>query len=680
MIGRVLGERYRLVAHIGTGRFTNVYLAHDRSRSCRVTVKLLPAEFLPYGWATDPSLADLFVEAVGEAASVNHPHIVAPRDWGKSDHGLHVVSDYLEGGSLLGMLESGHLLSPSQALMVGLEVARGLEHIHHLGLIHRDIRPSNVLFDNRGQAHLADLGMSRVLTSLEATGALAARSVFARMDTVRYASPEQAQGLTPDGKSDVYSLVLVLAEALSGRVPFDSDDPEHTQMAKMSRQLDLDGRFGRLGRILEQAGRPDRNERPRAHELALGFLATAESMHRPEPLPLSKAEPEIPELEDPESEPGSPDSTTTPQNRTSHRRGPEGPIGTAPQPEHPTGATTQPGRPHRPPHPTEPPTQPGRPARAPHPTEPPTQPGRPARSTDPGNPRKLLLPLMVLLVGVLGVGVYLLGDDWFGADTRPMPDLTGTGEAGLLRFENEFGWVLDRREQRQDGTVAGQVLRQNPQPGTGLERGETVTVWVSLGPELVTIPGDIKGMAVPDAEFFLVDMGLSVGGTVERHHETVPEGIIIEVDELFPEVEPGSSVDLVVSLGPEPRVIPDIATGTPPAVARERLEELRLRVEEWRVEDAQVAPDQVVRVEPPPGTEVAADSVVTVVVSDGPPQMTVPLLATLSVEEATEILEGMDLCRGEIEGPPDTEILTSNPPAEAVVDSGTCVELITRPE
>ena len=266
--GRVLGGRYRLVSRIGAGRFTHVYLAYDLAQSRRVAVKLLSEEVLPDEWARSSAFASRFLEAAEVAAATAHPHLAAVYDWGESEIGLYVVGDYLEGGSLQGMLRARQLLSPSQALMVGLEVARGLEHIHRQGLVHRDVRPSNILFDSRGRSRLADLGTSWVLTSSETGGTLMSRSVFSAIDAVRYASPEQAQGLSADHKSDVYSLVLVLTEALSGRVPFESDDPDDTQMAKMSRQLDLAGQFDRLGRVLEMAGRPERDERPSAHDLS----------------------------------------------------------------------------------------------------------------------------------------------------------------------------------------------------------------------------------------------------------------------------------------------------------------------------------------------------------------------------------------------------------------------------
>ena len=614
VIGRVLGGRFRLMTRIGPGRFTDVYIAYDLAASRRVAVKLLSEDLLPDGWA---GLASRFLEAAGEAAAVSHPHVVGVQSWGDSDLGLYVVGDYMEGGSLLGMLDAGHLLSPSQVLMVGLDIARGLEHIHRQGIIHGDIRPSNVLFSRRGRARLADLGTSWALSSSEREGALMARSVFSAIDAVRYASPEQAQGLTPDHKSDVYSLVLVLTEVLTGRVPFDSDDPEYTQMAKMSRHLDLAGQFDRLGRVLEQAVRPERDDRPTARDLGIGLLAAAETLPRPAPLPLSKPGPDVPDTGE-------------------------------------SAAATAPDR-----LPEE---------AAPKPTS------RPAV-------RRLLATVVALvLLGAAGFGAFKLWDNWFGTETQPVPDLIGASDADLSRIESDFGWVLDRREQRQDSTVAGQILRQAPQPGTGLERGKTVTVWISLGPELVSVPGNLTGLSIADAEQALAAVGLSTGEISERFDEVAIEGVVIEVDEMLLQLEQGSRVDLVVSLGPPPRLVPEIDAGMSLAAALEQLEEAGLEALEWRVADNQVEAGHVLRVEPLPGTEVAANSVVTVVVSDGPEQVRIPFLATLGTDEAAAILEATGLCRGEIVGPPDAEVLASSPPAEAVVDFGTCVSLITRPE
>ncbi|WP_420637669.1 protein kinase domain-containing protein [Candidatus Poriferisocius sp.] len=624
VIGQVLGGRYRLLAFLGSGRFTNVYVAHDLSTTDQVVVKLPNEDVLPDGWSSEGIYARRFREAAEQAAAVRHRHLVTVHGWGASELGLYVVSEYLDGGSLQQMLDAGNLLSPSQALMVGLELARGLVAVDQHGLVHRDIRPSNIVFDGQGQAHLADLGTSWVMTSSETEEALVARSVFSANDAVRYASPEQAHGLMADHTSDVYSLVLVLTEALSGRVPFDSDDPDYTQMAKMSRPLDLAGQFGRLGRVLEHAARPDRHSRPHAGQLAKELLDSAQSLPPPEPLPLTKRDWQVPE---------------------------------------PVGVATPP---------VEPPAQ-ARPARS-------RDRRSTSRSTRTSTKRLRWALVAFVLVGAAGFGAYALWQNPFGGESPTVPDLAGADDAALARIQSEFGWEINRLERRQDGTMAGTVLDQDPPPGTELDRGETLTVWVSLGNELVVIPGNLVGLATEDAEALLGQVGLVVGEITRRHDEVIVAGAVVQVDELFSQVEPGAAVDLLVSLGPSPRTVPEVVTGTPLVVAQERLEELRLQGLEWRVPDNQVAADHVVRLEPPPGTEVPADAVITVVVSDGPERVRVPLLATLQPPEAIDLLEEIGLCGGEIDGPPDAEILTSNPPAEAVVDFGTCVDLVTRPD
>ena len=366
------------------------------------------------------------------------------------------------------------------------------------------------------------------------------------------------------------------------------------------------------------AVRPERDDRPSARDLGLALLASAGSLPRPAPLPLPKAGPEISDT-----------AETAAVGASSSRS---------------EAASAPPD------------------------------------AVRPGFRRLLVALVALVLLGAAGFGVFALWERQFGTESQPVPDLSGADEAELLRIESEFGWVLNRLDQRQDGTAAGQVLRQEPQPGAELEEGGTVTVWVSLGPELVAIPSNLAGLAVQDAEISLDAVGLSVGEITQRPDETVIAGAVIEVDELFTEVEPGSSVDLVVSLGPLPRVVPDIEAGSSLAVARERLEQVRLEVLESRVSDNVVQVDHVVRLEPPPGTEVAADSIITVVVSTGPEQVRVPFLATLGVGDAVNVLEQADLCLGEVEGPLDSEILASNPPADTVVDFGMCVDLFTRPD
>ena len=163
-----------------------------------MAVKILHAAL-----AEDEAFLRRFRAEAQAAAALNHPNVMAVYDWGHDDVPF-LVTEYLGGGSLRTMLDQGRLLSPAQALMVGLEASRGLDYAHRRGFVHRDIKPANLLFDEEARLRIADFGLARALAEAawtEPQGAV--------LGTARYASPEQARGETLDGRSDVYSLALV---------------------------------------------------------------------------------------------------------------------------------------------------------------------------------------------------------------------------------------------------------------------------------------------------------------------------------------------------------------------------------------------------------------------------------------------------------------------------------------
>ena len=146
-IGRVLGGRYRLLSPLGAGASAQVYLADDVRLRRRVAVKILHA-----GLADDESFLRRFRAEAQAAAALSHPHIVAVYDWSGDEATPYLVTEYLSGGSLRSILDSGHRLSPSQALVVGLEAARALDHAHRQGFVHRDIKPANLHLRGRRPA------------------------------------------------------------------------------------------------------------------------------------------------------------------------------------------------------------------------------------------------------------------------------------------------------------------------------------------------------------------------------------------------------------------------------------------------------------------------------------------------------------------------------------------------
>ena len=274
-VGRVLGGRYRIVAPIGVGASARVFIADDITLRRRVAAKVLHEAL-----AADDSFLRRFRAEAQAAASLNHPHVLGVHDWGHDDVPF-LISEYLGGGSLQSMLDAGHRLSPSQGLLVGLEAARGLDHAHGQGLVHRDVKPANLLFGEGGRLRIADFGLARALAEAgwtEPNGSMAG--------TARYAAPEQARGEPIGPAADVYALALLVNEAVSGVMPFAADTAIATLMARTEAPLEPHPDLGPLGATLRRSGALDPDERPTAAEFVRGFTEAAKNLPRPFVLPL----------------------------------------------------------------------------------------------------------------------------------------------------------------------------------------------------------------------------------------------------------------------------------------------------------------------------------------------------------------------------------------------------------
>lgn len=211
---RVFANRYELGEAIGHGGMADVYLAHDRLLDRRVAVKVLAAQF-----ATDPVNVERFRREAQAAAGLNHPHIVAVYDWGEEDDTSFIVMEYVPGQTLREILQSYGRLGPTDSARIAAEIADALSFAHAHGVVHRDVKPGNVLITPQGQVKVTDFGIARAETSepLTKTGAV--------LGTATYFSPEQAQGFKLDGRSDVYALGVVLYEMITGVAPFTASSP-----------------------------------------------------------------------------------------------------------------------------------------------------------------------------------------------------------------------------------------------------------------------------------------------------------------------------------------------------------------------------------------------------------------------------------------------------------------------
>ena len=276
LVGRELVGRYRLLGPVGVGASAKVYLADDAHLHRRVAVKVLHPAL-----AGDPSFLRRFQAEARAAAALNHPNVVAVYDWGE-DGVPFIVTEYLGGGSLRAMLDQERTLSWSQALVVGLEAARALHYAHRQGFVHRDIKPGNLLFGEDGRLRIADFGLARALAAAAWT-----EPAGVVLGTAKYASPEQAAGGEIDGRSDVYSLALVLAEVVTGQVPHAKDTAVATLSARVRRAIDPVPELGPLAAVVAAAGTARPDDRSSAAELGRALMAVAADLPAPETLPLA---------------------------------------------------------------------------------------------------------------------------------------------------------------------------------------------------------------------------------------------------------------------------------------------------------------------------------------------------------------------------------------------------------
>src|SRR5919205_113053 len=212
LVGTRLGGRYRLEARIGQGGMSTVYRALDQTLQRRVAIKLLHREI-----ASDSDQLERFRREARAVAQLSHPHIVGVIDAGEDENRPYIVFEYVEGETLKDRIRRLGRLPVDEAVACAIEIGRALEAAHAQRLVHRDVKPQNVLIDREGRAKVTDFGIAR---SMEAKGLTATGRVLGTTD---YVSPEQALGHQVTEQSDIYSLGIVLYEMLTGETPFNAD-------------------------------------------------------------------------------------------------------------------------------------------------------------------------------------------------------------------------------------------------------------------------------------------------------------------------------------------------------------------------------------------------------------------------------------------------------------------------
>jgi serine/threonine-protein kinase len=559
-----------------------------------------------------------------------------------------MVLELLEGGSLRSLLDRGDRLTPAQAAAVGRQIAAGLDHAHARGLVHRDVKPANLLFDEHGTARVADFGLARALAEASWT-----EPAGAVLGTARYAAPEQVRGIV-DARSDDYSLALVLVEAVTGSVPNAFDTSLTTLLARVERHLEAPPEVGVLGPVLERAGRADPADRyPDARAFAFALSDAAARLPAPDPIPLPG--------------PGSIDFDPHP---TEIRPAPLPPVPSppvpgAPLPEAPpTPGTTAPDQPLVA-IPVYGPSAPGRPETRPASA---AQPAKPQRT---GRRPQRAVPIVVLVVLLLAAGTAAFAAASASGPRARVPNLVGSTEKAAHDAARQAGIAVRTRSVPADDP-AGTVVGQSPAPGTLLGAHHPLTLQLSAGPPPVDLP-KVKGETEATARNALDGAGFVVSAE-RRIDENVPAGRVVEQQPSDAQAAPGSEIHLVISDGPAPVEVPNVV-GKSYDEAVKTLTAKRFKVARQDEYSDDVPAGQVIRHSPVKGAEAPRDSTVTVVVSRGPDVVTVDDYRGMTVEDAVIELERAGLQADVVGYRPFRRVKQQDPPGGTQVRRNETVTL-----
>ena len=575
--GALFDGRYRIISRLGQGGMARVFLAQDESLHRQVAVKVLADRH-----SDDPHFIERFQREARAAARLNHPNIVQVYDQSQTAGMSYIVQEYVEGETLKDLIRRESPIEPRRAITIALQILAALRVAHQQGVIHRDVKPQNILVQPDGKIKVADFGIASAGdTEMTEAGSI--------VGTAQYLAPEQARGLPVGPPADLYAVGIVLYEMLSGRVPFEGEAAVTVAMRHVQEAPEaLTDRNPLVPDALESVVMRALAKDPTQRYQSADQMGIELDRVR-QGLPIS-------------------DETSV--------------IGAA------TIAMAQLA--------SETLVAPPLPPREPPPT----------RGGNPNRKRLWILLLVlgvVLLAGVAGVYAFTRGDSAGGGGATTastattsalveIPDLVGQTQADATATLEQLGLVVLITQQSSADVPEGEVIAMRPNPGGEVPTGTTIELQISAGPNLVTVP-DVQGADGGDAIAQIEVLGLLVS-TVEDSSDSVAVGhVISQAPSGGVGVKAGSTVTLTISKGK--------ATGTVPNVTKMDITNAQNTLiaaglvlgSETQANDA--APvGQVISQDPAAGTVLPQGGFVNVVVSKGPVSVSVPSVVNMTRSNA----------------------------------------------
>ena len=589
VLGSLVDGRYKVVARLGAGGMADVYLAEDQQLGRKVALKLLHRRF-----AENEGFVERFRREAQAAAGLQHPNVVGVYDRGSYDDTYYIAMEYLPGRTLKRLILDEAPLDPVRSIDIAIQILKAARFAHHHGVIHRDLKPHNVIVDDSGHIKVTDFGIARAGASdMTETGSI--------LGTAQYLSPEQAQGHAVSSSSDLYSIGVVLYEMLTGRVPFDAEQAVTIAIKHVSEAPTAPTAINpQIPPELEQVVMWAMNKNPADRPQDADQFITA----------LEHARAAIVA--------GAAGQRTAAMAAVSALAGAGvGAAATA------TPASAAGGSP--PPPVLLPPSVGGD--------------GAIGEDRDGSDGRRrrawwwALAVVIALLLAGGGVAAYLL--------TRPtqvvvLPVVGEQFNIARTQLENAGFQVSERPAT--NSHVAGIVIAQTPLGGAKVDKGSTIKLTVSTGPGNVSVPGVI-GEPLKNAENLIKQAGLTVGAVHQQPSTTLPSGDVINTAPgAGASVSPRTSVAIFVSSGKPQVRVPDV-TGQSQSSAKSTLQGAGFTVNVSTQTSSTVKAGNVISQNPTGGTQVASGSTVSLVIAKAPTTASVPSVTGQTASAAASALQ-----------------------------------------
>ena len=598
-MSKLLAGRYELIEKIGEGGMAVVYKAKDRLLNRYVAIKILRPEF-----TQDEQFLDSFKRESQAAAGLQHPNIVSIYDVGRTGNINFIVMELVDGRPLSDFIkENGHL-DYKTTIDIAKQVASALAIAHKHQIIHRDVKPHNIMITSDGVAKLTDFGIARAVSK-----ATMVADTSKIIGSVHYFSPEQARGAYVDERSDIYSLGIVMFEMLTGRVPFDGETPVEVALKHINEDVPSPAKLvpgipPALDKVVLKATDKYQTERYKSADEMLEALKNVEFVTQMVGDRVFAGETD--------NKPRRDESLVAPV-MSSRRENREQEMVIAP-----------------------------------------ANPRKPKAKSDDKKKKKRAIIIGVAAAAILAlIGIlYVSGVIGGGGKEITVPDVKGMSYSEAKEVLEAKGLKIEKADEpiASQKIEKGKIVSQTPSKNSKVKKGRTVRVILSAGNTELKVP-DLKGLSYKEAKTLLSEMGLQISKGDEVDSDSVAEGLIAsQYPSAKTKVDKGDIITVNISKGKKDAVIPKLVgtTFTSESDVSATLSKYGYKLGKVSYEESYETPGTIIKQSPDAGTTAEKNTTVDIVISKAKSKATVPNLNGMTYDQAESALQSLGFSVGRV--------------------------------